>query len=216
MRTDSHLSVVKAQVREGQLTRHAATKLDAGRVFAVATGLGLPRTWSYATRALFSGLERGLEETRNGTRQGSERLLVVADRARSALADACDELVERNLPDAAFAAMLVERGELHVVSAGPVRVYLQRAGKPQRLTPREEPPGGILRSRVAHCGAPLEPGDLVMAGSATAFSVKAIAQVVTVLTQDPRTAPAVIASLLTDPAGEAGAGAAAAVVRIVG
>lgn len=215
MRTDSHLSVVKAQVREGQLTQHTAARFEAGRAFAVASGLGLPRTWAYGTSALLGGLERGLDETRATGKLGSERLLVVADRARAALAEACDHLVERNLPDVALAALLVERGELHVVSAGPIRVYLQRAGKPQRLTPREEPPGGILRSRVAHCGAPLEPGDLVLAGSATAFSVKAIAQVVTVLTQDPRTAPAVIASLLTEPAGQAGAGAAAAVVRIV-
>ena len=61
----------------------------------------------------------------------------------------------------------------------------------------------------------LEPGDLVLAGSATAFSVRAIAQVVTVLSEDARTGPAVIASLLTEPAGQAGAGAAAAVVRVI-
>ncbi len=215
MRTDSHLSVVKAQVREGHLSRHAAVRFEIGRVFAVVTGLGLPRTWQYAMNALIEGFERGLEETKGQERLGSERLLVVADRARSQLAEACDHLVERNLPDVAFAALSVDRGELHVVSAGAVRVYLQRAGKPQRLTPRDEAPGGILRSRVAHCGAPLEPGDLVLAGSATAFSVRAIAQVVTVLQQDPRTSPAVIASLLTDPAGQAGAGAAAAVIRVV-
>lgn len=215
MRTDSHLSVVKAQVREGQLSRHTAVRFEIGRIFTVATGLGLPRTWQYSMDALVAGFERGLEETKGQQREGSERLLVVADRARSHLAEACDHLVERNLPDVAFAALSVERGELHVVSAGAVRVYLQRAGKPQRLTPRDETPGGILRSRVAHCGAPLEPGDLVLAGSATAFSVRAIAQVVTVLQQDPRTSPAVIASLLTDPAGQAGAGAAAAVIRVV-
>lgn len=190
-------------------------RFEIGRVFAVVTGLGLPRTWQYAMNALIEGFERGLEETKGQERIGSERLLVVADRARSQLAEACDHLVERNLPDVAFAALSVDRGELHVVSAGAVRVYLQRAGKPQRLTPRDEAPGGILRSRVAHCGAPLEPGDLVLAGSATAFSVRAIAQVVTVLQQDPRTSPAVIASLLTDPAGQAGAGAAAAVIRVV-
>lgn len=215
MRTDSHLSVVKAQIREGQLTRHAALRFEIGRVFLVATGLGLPRTWQYAMRALTHGFVTGLEETKEQGRTGNERLLVVADRARSRLAEACDQLVERNLPDVAFAALSIDRGELHVVSAGAVRVYLQRAGKPQRLTPRDESPGGILRSRVAHCGAPLEPGDLVLAGSATAFSVRAIAQVVTVLSDDARTAPAVIASLLTEPAGQAGAGAAAAVIRIV-
>src|SRR5690606_25241288 len=110
--------------------------------------------------------------------------------------------------------LLFDQGELHVVSAGPVRAYLHRKGKPQRLTPREEPTGGVLRSAVSHCSISLEPGDLVMLGSVSAFSMRAISQVVTVLQSDPKTSPSVIASVLTDPAGQAGVGAAAAVLRI--
>ncbi len=215
VRTDSHLSVVKAQVRKGQLTEHTAERFESGRIFAVAGGLGLPRTWAYATGALLGGFERALEASRAEAASGAPRLLAAAERARAALADACERLVERDLPDASFAAVALERGELHVVSAGPVRVYLQRAGKPQRLTPREDAPFGILRARVAHLSQPVEPGDLVLVGSATSFSVQAIARVVAVLAEDGRTAPAVIASLLTDPAGRAGVGAAAAVARVV-
>jgi hypothetical protein len=44
--------------------------------------------------------------------------------------------------------------------------------------------------------------------------VKSIAQVVSVLQQDSRTPPAVLASLLTDPADQAGMGAAAIVMRV--
>jgi hypothetical protein len=214
LRTDAHVSVVRATVREGQIGRHAAVRFEVGRVFAVATGLGPPRSWPYALQALLSGIDRGLEETRNKV-TGNERLLAVADRGRAALAEACDQLVERTLPDVAMVVLSVDGGELHVVSAGAVRVYLHRAGKPQRLTPRDEPVGGILRSRVAHCASSLEPGDLVLAGSTTAFSIRAISQVVSVLQQDPRTPPSVLASVLTEPAGQAGAGAAAAVLRVV-
>jgi hypothetical protein len=213
MRTESHISVARAHVREGELTRHAAERYEGGRVFAIASGLGLPRTWWIANGAVLRGLERGLDESRTDKR-GVERLVHACDRARAELAETCDHLVEKALPDAALAAVLFDAGELHVVSAGPARVYLHRSGKPQRLTPREETASGVLRARLAHCSAMLEPGDLVMAGSATAFSVKSIAQVVSVLQQDSRTPPAVLASLLTDPADQAGMGAAAIVMRV--
>lgn len=213
MRTDSHISVTRTTVREGELARHAAVRLDGGRAFVVATGLGLPRTWPLATGSILAGFELGLEETRSKGPHGSGRALHCAERARVALAEQCDRLVERQLPDGAFVALLVEHGELHVVSAGPVRAYLHRKGKPQRLTPREEPAGGVLRAAVSHCNLSLEPGDLVMMGSVSAFSMRSISQVVSVLQSDPKTSPSVIASVLTDPAGQAGVGAAAIVLR---
>ena len=213
MRTESHISVTRTTVREGEISRHAALRLEGGRSFCVATGLGLPRTWPMATRAVMQGFEQGLEDTKKGL-QGAGRALHCAEKARAALADQCDVLVERTLPDAAFVALLLDHGELHVVSAGPTRAYLHRTGTPQRLTPREEPAGGVLRSAVSHCHVPIEPGDLVMMGSVSAFSMRAISQIVTVLASDPKTAPSVIASVLTDPAHQAGVGAAAIVVRI--
>lgn len=214
MRTESHISVAKAHVREGELTAHAGARYEGGRAFAIVSGLGLPRTWWIAIGAVLRGLERGLDEAKID-RRGVERLVHACDRARSELSETCDHLVEKAAPDAALAAVLFDQGELHVVSSGPARVYLHRSGKPQRLTPREDTPAGVLRARFSHCSATLEPGDLVMAGSASAFSMKSIAQVVSVLQQDARTPPAVLASLLTDPAGQAGSGAAAIVMRVV-
>lgn len=214
MRTQSHLSIARAKVREGELHRHAAVRLENGRVFVVATGLGLPRTWSLSVDAIVRGFERGFAEAGDAARKG-DRLVMAADRARRELADTCEQLVERALPDAAFAAVSLDDGDLHVVSAGPCRVYLHRSGKPQRLTPRDEPKEGALRARISQCSTPLEPGDLVMAGSVSAFSVRSIAQVVTVLQDDPRAEPAVLASLLTEPASHAGSGAAAAVLRVM-
>ena len=216
------MSISRSRVREGELTRHAAARLENGRSFAVTSGLGLPRGWSYSTSAVMWGFSAGLDETKPspsasqpGVIRGAQRALHVADRARRSLVDACDRLVERQAPDASLVAVLIDQGELHVVSAGPGRVYLHRAGKPQRLTPRDEVGGGLLRAHVTHCSSPLEPGDLIMAGSVSAFSMKSIAQTVSALSADPRTPPSVLANVLTEPAGQAGVGAAAIVLRVM-
>jgi hypothetical protein len=101
------------------------------------------------------------------------------------------------------------------MAAGAGRVYLQRSGQPKRLTSREESSSaGLLRARPSVCSTPVEPGDLVLAGSVTAFSTSSIAKAISVLASDPDTSPAVLASLLTEPAASAGVGAAAVVLRV--
>jgi hypothetical protein len=214
MRTESHISVIRTAVREGEISRHVAARFEGGRAFAVVSGLGLPRTWPMVIRAVLRGVEEALEETRGGNSGDAVRALRCAERARIALVRVCDQLVERQVPDAAFVAALLAGDELDVVSAGPVRAYLHRKGRPQRLTPRDEPDGGLLRSPVGHCRLSLESGDLLMIGSESAFSMRAISQVLAVLTADPKTPPAVLASLLTEPAGRARVGGAAIVVRV--
>jgi len=213
MRTDSHISVTKADVHMGQLSRHIALGFDHGRAFAVTTGLGLPRTWGLSTNAILAGFGKGLEETTN-VLDPSQRLRTCTSAARASLAKACDNLVERVLPDATLVGLIVADGFVHVMSAGPGRVYVQREGRPKRLTAREEQPGGLLKSRPSICSTPVEPGDLIMAGSVTAFSMSSIARAISVLNEDPKTAPSVLGSLLTDPAGRAGVGAAAVVLRV--
>lgn len=212
MRTDAHISVARADLRGGELTRHTARRYESGRCFAVSTGLGLPRTWALSIDATLEGFERGL--TGSVGVAPEERLRLAVTEARASLAHWCDHLIERLLPDATLAALLLADGHLHVMSAGPGRVYIQRAGRPKRLTGREESQGGLLRARPSVCSAPLEPGDLVLAGSATAFSMSAIAKAMSVLSAAPDTPPAVLASLLTEPATKAGVGAAAIVLRI--
>lgn len=213
MRTDAHISIARAEVRSGQLTRHVARRFEAGRAFAVSTGLGMPRTWSLSTDAVLAGFEKGLVDSK-GLASADARLKMCTNEARSALARACDNLVERMLADATLVGILLSDGELHVMSAGPGRVYVQRAGRPKRLTAREEERGGLLRARPAICSTPVQPGDLVLAGSVTAFSMSSIAKAISVLAEDPNTAPAVIGSLLTEPGQRAGVGAAALVLRI--
>lgn len=212
MRADAHISIARADVRQGALTRHVARRLDAGRTYAVATGLGLPRTWGISTAAVLAGFEKGLEESK-GSEPG-QRLKQSISQARASLAEHCDRLVERILPDATLVALMLADGQLHVMSVGAGRVYVQRSGRPQRLTAREESNTGLLRARPSVCATPIEPGDLVLAGSVTAFSMSSIAKAMSVLSADPDTAPSVLASLLTEPAGKAGVGAAAVVLRV--
>lgn len=213
MRTDAHISVTRADVRLGQLTRHVAEPFESDRAFAVSSGLGLPRTWSLSTAAVMRGIAAGLADSA-GRGDAGARLRSATSGARGELARTCDNLVERVLPDATLVALLLEEGSLHVMSAGPGRVYVQRNGRPKRLTARDEQRGGLLSARPSICSTPLEPGDLVLAGSVTAFSMSSIAKAVSVLNEDPNTAPAVLGNLLTEPAGKAGVGAAAVVLRV--
>ena len=212
MRADAHISTTRTEVRSGLLARHVAIKLDGGRAFALATGLGMPRMWSYASTATIDGVERAFEESK--AERGLPRLRSVLGAARNALAARCDQLVERALPDATLVLLSIDSGELSVMSVGSGRVYLLRKSRPRRLTARDEPAGGLLRARPCECSIALEPGDLVLAGSLTAFSTSSIARAVSVLAADPETTPAVLASLLTEPAGKAGVGAAALVLRV--
>jgi hypothetical protein len=212
MHADGHISVARTDVRQGELTRHVARRFDHGRVYAVSTGLGLPRTWGLSTEAALAGFESALTEHKD--RDAAERLREAVARARSALAERCDRLVERLLPDATLVALSIAEGQLHVMSVGPGRVYLQRSGRPKRLTSRDETNAGLLRARPSICSTPIEPGDLVLAGSVTAFSTSSIAKAMSVLGADPETVPAVLATLLTDPAAKAGVGAAAIVLRV--
>ena len=214
MRTDTHISLARTEVREGSLPKHAAIELDAGRLFAIAGGLGLPRSWPLATAAALEGFVEGIEKADAEGERGMERVHEGLRGARAALARTCDRLVERLLPDASLVAFGLSDGQLHVMSAGSGRVYLRRGGRPERLTSREAQPGGLLRARPSQCGTPVEPGDLIMAGSVSAFSTRAIAKVMQVLDADTRARPSTLATLLTDPAKAAGVGAAAVVVRV--
>ena len=130
------------------------------------------------------------------------------------LADACECLVEKQVPDVVLLALLVDAGVLHVLSAGAGRVYVQRAGTPQRLTPREDPRDGLLFAAATRSSISLEPGDLVLAGSVSAFSVRGVARLAAVLDEDAKTSPEVLVSVLTEPAALAGVGAAAIAMRV--
>lgn len=210
MRPEVHLSVVEAEVRGMPLARHAGVQLDRGHVFALAGGMGLPRLWGFVTRAALEGFQRGLE----GADAAADRLFEAVEGAHRRLTERCDTLIERITPDATLVALHVDHSHLHVISVGPGRVYLQRRGKPQRLTPRDDPNDGLLKGAPVRCSVDIHPGDLVLAGSVSAFSVKAVGKLASVLEADAKAPPSVLASLLTEPAARAGVGAAALAMRV--
>jgi hypothetical protein len=212
MRMESQSSVTRARVRGGELVRHEVRRLDGGRAWAIAGGLGLPRLWRFAIGRTLDAVGASVEATRGSA--GATRLDHALGAARMALARACDMLIERDLPDVALIVMLVDGGHLHVLCAGAGRVYVQRGATPERLTPREDVKGGLLLAEATRADTPLEPGDLVLAGSASAFSVRAVARLAAVLEEDPHATPSVLAGVLTEPAAQAGLGAAAVALRV--
>jgi hypothetical protein len=212
VRADAYISTARAEVRSGELARHVACRCDSGRAFAVSSGIGLPRTWHLTTSVVLDGFAEGLLQVRTRDMDG---LTEAYEHARERLRKRCDELLEKMIPDASLTAVSIGPTDLDVLSVGPGRVYLHRSGQPQRLTPRDETETGVLRGTAAKCSVPIEPNDIVLIGSSTAFSVKSIAKLASVLEADPKTTPSVLASLLTEPAAAAGVGAAAIVFRIV-
>ena len=209
MRTESHISVAAADVNGTELTRHLASRYDRGQAFFLAGSVGRPRLWRYALDATQHGFEAVMTE------RGENRLDNAFQGARAGLVTACDALIEKDLPDVHAVAGTIEGNSIKIVGAGSCRAYLHRGGQPQRLTGRDEAAHGLLGGRPSRSETPLEPNDLVLFGSVSAFSVRSVARIASVLETDPKTPPSVIASLLTEPAGEAGMGAAAIVVRIV-
>ena len=208
MRTESHISVALADVNGSELTRHVACRYERGHAFFLAGGVGRPRLWRYALDAAKQGFESVMAE------RAGDRLDRAFQAARAGLVNACDALIERELPDVHAVAGVIDGGSLRVMAVGGSRVYLHRGGQPQRLTSRDDAPQGLLGGRPSRSETPLEPNDLLLFGSVSSFSVRSVARIASVLDTDPKTAPSVIASLLTEPAREAGLGAAAIVVRV--
>ncbi|MAQ19765.1 MAG: hypothetical protein CMN30_33800 [Sandaracinus sp.] len=212
MRCDAHESLAPAEVRGRSLGRHGIARLDGNRAFVVSTGIGWPRSWGITRRHVLEGFERGL--TANRSAEPRDRLRFAMGAARQALVDLCDALVERDVPDAGLVALVIGAGAAHVATVGDGRVYLHRRGSPQRLTPRDQPAEGLVDGEVVLTEAVLDPEDLLLMGSASAFSEAAINRVGGVLQSDPHAPPAALANLLTEPARRAGVGAAAVAIRV--
>jgi hypothetical protein len=212
MKLEAFAGARLTDVRHGHLIGHAARRLDAD-VFAVLAGEGAPRARQLAIEAALAGLEAGLVRFENAETPLA-RALQICEAARNALFAKCESLIERELPDAALGYAAFADGSVSVISAGPIRAYLHRRGKPQRLTPREDGHSGLLRAPLNHCTTSVEPGDLLMLGSISAFSVKAVSQIVSALSADSVTPVATLADILLEPAAQAGEGAAAVVVRV--
>lgn len=204
--------VARARVRGVEMTRHAAVRFSASRAFALTTAVALPRAWQYVNDAAIEGFSRGLEK--HAQSAGRALLQEAFMSARRKVAARVDALIEKMRPDVTLTALMVDAQGLHIMQAGSGRVYVHRAGTHRRFTPREDAEGGILRHAPISSTAPLEPGDLVLAGSTSAFSVKAVGHLASLLSSDPEAPASVIASILLEPAAQAGVGGAVLAMRV--
>lgn len=216
MRLESHSSLQLATVHDHALARHGVEKLDGGRAFVLTTGIGQPRTWGFTREPLLLGFSAGLVE--GEAMPAKERVRHAFGVARGRLVTCCNALIEQRVPDASLAALVLLDDTAHVISAGRVRAYLWRMGEHRRLTPdNEQDPesaNGVLRAEPAHSQVALEPRDVLMLGSTTAFSPQAVAKIASVMQADPETPVSILATLMTEPAKFSGVGAAAVVVRV--
>lgn len=216
MRVESHSSLQLASVHDHALARHGIEKLAGGYAFVLTTGIGQPRTWGFTRAPLQAGFAAGLAESE--AMPAKERVRHAFGVARGRLVTCCNALIEQRVPDASLAALVLLDDTAHVISAGRVRAYLWRMGEHRRLTPdNEQDPesaNGVLRAEPAHSQVALEPRDVLMMGSTTAFSPAAVAKIASVMQADPETPVSILATLMTEPARASGAGAAAVVVRV--
>lgn len=188
-----------------------ALRFRHGSVHVIAFADGWPRLWSFGLDAAAVGFRRFIA---SDDAQGDDLLKRGVNAARGSLVHACNTLVERRVPDAHFCAVQLLPNQLRVSCAGNCRVYLHRGNRPERITSRDVAAGGLLNSETRHYEHSIEPSDLILVGSESAFSTAAVSRVAAVIQDDPNTSSAVLASLLTEPARKAGIGAAAIAIRI--
>jgi len=212
MRLEANIDVARAKLRRASVIRGTAHKLEGGKTFLVIEPVGRPRLWNLSVDAVMDGFMEGL--ARASHLRGEAKLREATGAARALLVRRCESLIERELPDVGILAMHLDGGDLHVHASGPCRAYLHRRRRTERVTSREDDEStGLLVSAASEARITLEPDDLLLAGSVTAFSSAAVSRVATVLERDPGASTAVIAQLLTEPAEQAGTGAAIIVAR---
>lgn len=210
-RVEAHSSVAKANVRGTLMRRHAAMRFRHGSLHTIAFADGWPRLWSFGLDAAAAGFR---EYLKGDDASGDDLLKLGLSAARGSLVHACNTLVERRVPDAHFCALQVLANQVRVSCSGNCRVYVHRGNRPKRITTRDIAAGGLLNSESLNYEHNIEPGDLILAGSESAFSTAAVSRVAAVIQDDPNTSAAVLAALLTEPARKAGMGAAAVAIRI--
>src|SRR5687767_10219731 len=131
----------RAKVARGMLRQHELLVLEGGRTLVLFSAFGVPRLWGYALDSATSGFHEGFGRPHDG--RASTRLHQALDGAQRVLRTRVDALIERRVPDVGLLAVSVEGTKLHVLSAGPARVYVRHPTMTRRLTPKEERAEGM-------------------------------------------------------------------------
>ncbi len=220
--------VVPALMRDTDLYRHSTHQFANQRGFAVTTAHSLPRLWQFSTQAAARALDSAFEPsppsetTKHApmnpahTPINPAQVETAMQQAQQTFANHCGTLIERQTPDCRLVALWIEGSLMHTVRVGSGRVYLKRGNeRPQRLTPREDSLGGLLEGAPFHSTTPIEPDDIILLGSSTAFSQQSVDDVGKVLSQDAQPDLGLLARLLTRPTIQNTLGGAAITLRIL-
>jgi hypothetical protein len=209
---DVQVAVTKARVGTGYLRQHEVSVLAAERTLVMATALSAPRLWGSLLDAALAGFREGLARPHNG--RASTRLHQAFDGTQKRVRTLAESLIERRVPDVGLLALTVEGNLLHVLCLGPARAYLHRRGSIRRLSPRDDRAEGVLKASPTWCAEELEEGDLVFAGSLSAFGDEALHTLRAQLESGFLVPTRKIVEDLNKPAAAAGIGAAAMAFRL--
>ena len=216
---DVQISLTKARIREGSLRQHALRIFPSGtepgansETIVIATALSAPRLWGFMLDAALEGFAEGLGRPTDG--RASTRLHQAFDGAQRRVRTRAESLIERRIPDVGLLALALDGRILHVLCLGPARAYLHRRRSLRRLSPRDDRPEGLLKAAPTWCAEETEPGDLLMAGSLTAFHEQVLGPLRSQMESGYALAPRKIVEDLNKHAAAHGVGAAALAFRV--
>jgi hypothetical protein len=216
MPLDVQVSLTKARIREASLSQHAIRVFPASEgaseTIVLATALSAPRLWGFMLDAALAGFEEGLSRPSDG--RASSRLHQAFDGAQRRVRARAEGMIERRLPDVGLLALALDGKILHVLCLGPARAYLQRRRSIRRLSPRDDRAEGVLKAAPTWCAEETESGDLLMAGSLTAFSEQAMGPLRTQMEGGFALPARKVVEDLNKPAAAQGVGAAAFAFRL--
>lgn len=211
---DAHalqVAVTKARIGTGYLRQHEVQLLSEEHTLVLATALSAPRLWGSLLDAAMAGFREGWSRPHNG--RASTRLHQAFDGTQKRVRVLADSLIERRVPDVGLLALTVEGELLHVLCLGPARAYLHRRGTIRRLSPRDDRAEGVLKATPTWCAEELEQGDLVFAGSLSAFGEEALSALRAQLEGGSAVPTRRVVEDLNKPAAASGIGAAAMAFR---
>ena len=206
-----HVAVTRARIGTGYLRQHEVLQLAEAQTLVLATALSSPRLWGSMLDAAMEGFLEGLSRPHDG--RASTRLHQAFDGTHKRVRLLADSLIERRVPDVGLLALAVEGRQLHVLCLGPARAYLHRHGAIRRLSPPDDRAEGVLKAAPIWCVEELEAGDLLFAGSLSAFGEEALSGLRAQLASGAPLPPRKIVEDLNKPAATAGLGAAAMAFR---
>ena len=207
-----YFEVHKAKVVQRELRQHELFVLDGGHTLALFSAFGVPRLWGYALDSATRGFLEGFARPHDG--KASTRLHQGLDGAKRALRTRVEALIERRVPDVGLLAFSLENSKVHVLSAGPARLYIRHPTTTRRLTPREERAEGMLKAGPAWSAEHAERGALLFGGTHTAFLESAKDSVAQLIDTRGALEPKTVVSTLNAQAVAKGLGVASFALRL--